>query len=134
MPLPEYNPLAPTIDPQFPTELPQGRYDIAVFVNRFPSMTVAAQDAPTSIVETLPANGACEVGVFTQDPQASLGQPHPESHLHAEFYPLYRTKDRLKYLAGTKMAAGMFANDALPEQKVKELQAVSIILKEGAQV
>src|ERR687885_1284508 len=73
MPPPEYNPLAPTIDPHFPTELPQGRYDIAVFDNRFPSMTLAAHDAPASIVETLPANGACEVVVFTQDSEASLG-------------------------------------------------------------
>ena len=24
------------------------------------------------------------------------GQPHPESHLHAEFYPPYRSADRLK--------------------------------------
>lgn len=73
MPPPEYNPLAPTKDPQFPTELPQGRYDVAVFDNRFPSMTLAAHDAPNLIVDTLPANGACEVVVFTQNPQASLG-------------------------------------------------------------
>jgi len=39
-------------------------------------------------------------------------------------YP-YRTR-RLKYLAGTELAAGMFANDALPEEKAKELQAVSV--------
>ncbi|HEY9726471.1 MAG TPA: galactose-1-phosphate uridylyltransferase [Chroococcales cyanobacterium] len=303
MPPPEYNPLAPTTNPQFPTELPQGQYDMAVFDNRFPSMTLGAHDAPTSIVETLPANGACEVVVFTQDAGASLGsleldrldlllqvwadrtrvlgghpqiqyvlpfenrgvemgvtllhphgqiyaypfvppvparmqerqqayyqenqrgllqdliqkeiedkqriiyldedaiafvpacarypyevwiatiepvatfldltaeqrrglakalktvtlkydglwnrtfpylmawfqaptdgQPHPESHLHAEFYPPYRSQDRLKYLAGTELAAGMFANDALPEEKAKELQAVPVILEEGVQV
>ncbi len=303
MPPPEYNPLAPTIDPRFPSELPQGRYDIAVFNNRFPSMTVVAHDPPTSIVETLPANGACEVVVFTQDPETSLGslelthldlllqvwadrtrvlgaqphieyvlpfenrgvemgvtllhphgqiyaypsvppvparmqecqqayyqenqrgllqdliqkeiadkqriiyldedaiafvpvcarypyevwiatiepvatfidltaeqrrglakalktvtlkydglwnrpfpylmawfqaptdgQPHPESHLHAEFYPPYRTPDKLKYLAGTELAAGMFANDALPEEKAKDLQAVSVILEAGVEV
>lgn len=297
MPPPEYNPLAPTIDPKFPTELPQGRYDVAVFDNRFPSLTLAAHDAPANIVETLPAHGACEVVVFTQDPLASLGaleldhlelllqvwgdrtsviggypeiqyvlpfenrgtevgvtlhhphgqiyaypfvppvparmlecqqtyyqehkrgllqdliqkeiadnqriiyldedaiafvpacarypyevwlatiqpvatfmdltaqqrksmalalktvtlkydglwhrpfpylmawfqaptdgKPHPESHLHAQFYPPYRTSDRLKYLAGTELAAGMFANDALPEEKAKELQAVVIKL------
>jgi UDPglucose--hexose-1-phosphate uridylyltransferase len=62
------------------------------------------------------------------------GQPHPESHLHAEFYPPYRTQDRLKSLAGTELAAGMFANDALPEEKAKELQAVSIILEAGVRV
>ncbi|AUT02626.1 galactose-1-phosphate uridylyltransferase [Nostoc sp. CENA543] len=298
MPPPEYNPLAPTIDPNFPTELPQGRYDVAVFDNRFPSMIPTAQNPPHTIVETLPANGACEVVVFTQNASASLsslelshldlllevwgdrtrelgenpqiqyvlpfenkgvevgvtlhhphgqiyaypfippvparmsamqqkyyqehqrgllqdliqqeiadnqriiyqdedaiafvpvcarypyevwvapiqpvssfmklspkqrlglakalktvtlkydglwnrpfpylmawfqaptdGSAHPEAHLHAQFYPPYRTSDKLKYLAGTELAAGMFANDALPEEKAKELQAVSVNLQ-----
>jgi UDPglucose--hexose-1-phosphate uridylyltransferase len=57
------------------------------------------------------------------------GEAHPESHLHAEFYPPYRTQDRLKYLAGTELAAGMFANDALPEEKAKELQAVVVTIE-----
>lgn len=295
MPPPEYNPLAPTKDPQFPTEVPLGKYDVAVFDNRFPSMTLAAHTPPASIVDTLPAQGACEVVVFTQDPQATLGsleldhldlllqvwgdrtrllganeeiqyvlpfenkgvevgvtlhhphgqiyaypfippvparmlemqqafyqqhqrglladliqkeiadqariiyqdeyaiafvpacarypyevwlapiepvatfielspeqrialakalktvtlkydglwnrpfpylmawfqaptdgKEHPEAHLHAQFYPPYRTNNRLKYLAGTELAAGMFANDALPEEKAKELQAVVV--------
>jgi UDPglucose--hexose-1-phosphate uridylyltransferase len=295
MPPPEYNPLAPTSDSNFPTELPPGQYDMAVFDNRFPSMALGAHEPPVSIVETIPANGACEVVVFTQDPQAYLsslelnrlelllevwgdrtrilgenphiqyvlpfenkgvemgvtlshphgqiyaypfvppvparmlemqqgyylehqrgvlqdliqkeiadnqrilyqdeyaiafvpacarypyevwiapilpvatfrdltqkqrqglalalktvtlkydglwnrpfpylmawfqaptdGKPHPEAHLHAQFYPPYRTKERLKYLAGTELAAGMFANDALPEEKAKELQAVVV--------
>ena len=295
MPPPEYNPLAPTSNPEFPTELPQGKYDVAVFDNRFPSLALAAQNPPASIVETLPANGACEVVVFTQDPEATFGslpldhlelllqvwadrtraigenshiqyvlpfenrgvemgvtllhphgqiyayplvppvpakmlecqqayyrqhqrgvledliqkeiadkqriiyldehaiafvpvcarypyevwvapikpvatfgdltpqqrqglaralktvtlkydgmwhrpfpylmawfqaptdgQPHPEAHLHAEFYPPYRTSERLKYLAGTELAAGLFANDALPEEKAKDLQAVVV--------
>lgn len=295
MPPPEYNPLAPTRDPANPTELPAGDYDIAVFDNRFPSLTAAAHDAPASIVPTLPADGHCEVVVFTQDASASLGSlplsqiellievwgertrevsrrdsiqyvlpfenrgvevgvtlhhphgqiyaypfippipalihknelhyyqqngsglladliqaelkigdrilyrgehavafvpawarypyevwvapiaatadfaslttaaradlaralktlllkfdglwqrpfpylmawyqaptdgsPRPECHLHAEFYPPYRTRDRLKFLAGTELAAGMFANDALPEEKARELQAIQI--------
>lgn len=59
--------------------------------------------------------------------QAPLdGAPHPEAHLHAEFYPPYRTRDKLKYLAGTELAAGMFANDSLPEDKAGELRAVAI--------
>jgi UDPglucose--hexose-1-phosphate uridylyltransferase len=295
MPPPEYNPLAPTSNPNFPTELPQGKYDVAVFDNRFPSMNLTANNPPHMIVETLPANGACEVVVFTQDANASLsslqldhlellfqvwgdrtrelgsnpqiqyvlpfenkgvevgvtlhhphgqiyaypfvppvparmlamqqqyyqehgrgllqdliqqeiadnqriiyqdeeaiafvpvcarypyevwlapkqpvssfteltpaqrsglakalktvtlkydglwnrpfpylmawfgaptdGLTHPEAHLHAQFYPPYRTSERLKYLAGTELAAGMFANDALPEEKAKELQAVAV--------
>ena len=54
------------------------------------------------------------------------GRPHPESHLHAEFYPPYRTPDRLKYLAGTELAAGFYAMDALPEDKARELQQVEV--------
>lgn len=295
MPPAEYNPLAPTRDAKNPTELPLGDYDIAVFENRFPSLTPSAHDAPVSVVPTLPANGVCEVVVFTQDAGASLGSlslahiellfevwadrtretsrgdgiqfvlpfenrgvevgvtlhhphgqiyaypfippvpatmqknelhyyqqndsglladlvqaeikldervvyrgehavafvpawarypyevwlspiaatpdftslsaaaradmaralktvvlkydglwqrpfpylmawyqaptdgfAHPECHLHAEFYPPYRTHDRLKYLAGTELAAGMFANDALPEEKAAELKAVTV--------
>jgi UDPglucose--hexose-1-phosphate uridylyltransferase len=299
MPPPEYNPLAPTHAPQYPTELPAGVYDIAVFDNRFPTLTLAAQDPPSLIVETLPANGACEVVVFTQDPKQSLstlpldhlellfqvwgdrtqilgkipqiqyvlpfenkgievgvtlhhphgqiyayplvppipsrmlaqqrnyfrinpqsllvdliereiaenkrilyldetaiawvpvcarypyevwvaprqpcasfadldsvqrsslaralktillkydglwqrsfpylmawfqaptdGKPHPEWQLHAEFYPPYRSNNKLKYLAGTELAAGLFANDTLPEAIAQELQNISVKLEE----
>lgn len=56
------------------------------------------------------------------------GEAHPETQLHAQFYPPYRTKDRLKYLAGTELAAGTFAMDVLPEEKAKELQQVDITL------
>jgi UDPglucose--hexose-1-phosphate uridylyltransferase len=59
------------------------------------------------------------------------GQPHPEAHVHAQFYPPYRTPDRLKYLAGTELAAGFFAMDALPEDKALELQAVPVDLGDG---
>ena len=54
------------------------------------------------------------------------GHPHPESHLHAEFYPPYRTATKLKYLAGTELAAGLFAMDALPEDKARELQRIQV--------
>jgi UDPglucose--hexose-1-phosphate uridylyltransferase len=56
------------------------------------------------------------------------GRAHPEAHLHAEFYPPYRTRERLKYLAGTELAAGFFAMDALPEEKARELQAVEVLV------
>lgn len=57
------------------------------------------------------------------------GRPHPEAHLYFEFSPPYRSKDRLKYLAGTELGAGLFANDSLPEEKAKELQAVEVSLE-----
>jgi UDPglucose--hexose-1-phosphate uridylyltransferase len=295
MPPPEYNPLLPSDGEAAPTELPTGGYDIAVFDNLFPALAPSAHDPPSLFVETRPANGRCEVVVFTQDPQSSLGRlplahielllevwgertaslgaepeieyvlpfenrgvevgvtlhhphgqiyaypfvppvprraaeletaywqrtgsallesmiareledgarvlyagphavafvpvcarypyevwvaprvavpyfsslgdeqradlaralkitllkydglwqrplpylmawyqaptdgrAHRESHLHAELYPPYRTRDKLKYLAGTEIAAGMFASDALPEDKARELQAVPV--------
>jgi UDPglucose--hexose-1-phosphate uridylyltransferase len=298
-PPPEYNPLAVTTDPMRPTELPAGNWDIAVFDNRFPSLSLAPGQAPEStVVDTAAGYGHCEVVVFTQDPTASLGRlplrrielllqvwgdrtrvlgaidgidyvlpfenrgaevgvtlhhphgqlyaypevppvparmqavalayhaqhgrgvleahiqreladperilyagphavafvpacarypyevwvapigpvarftdldaaqrqdiaralktvllkydglwerpfpylmawyqaptdgrPHPESHLHAELYPPYRTRERLKYLAGTELAAGWFAMDALPEAKARELQQVVVMIE-----
>lgn len=59
--------------------------------------------------------------------QAPLdGQPHLETQLHAQFYPPYRSRDRLKFLAGTELAAGMFVMDTLPENTARELQQVSV--------
>jgi UDPglucose--hexose-1-phosphate uridylyltransferase len=57
---------------------------------------------------------------------------HPETQLHAEFFPPYRTRDRLKFLAGTEIGAGMFAMDVLPETTAFELQQVKIDIGEGA--
>ena len=297
LPPPEYNPLAVTTDPSRPTELPAGDWDIAVFENRFPSLVENASSAPELIVPSRPAQGKCEVVVFTQDANARLatlpldhielllsvwadrtevlgalepikyvlpfenrgaevgvtlhhphgqiyaypvvppvpavmqrvaqqhfaehgrgvlaqlieaelaedrrilyrgthaaafvpvcarypyevwvapidsvpsfatlsdgqradlaralktvllkydglwqrpfpylmawyqapsdGQLHPEAHLHAEFYPPYRSADKLKFLAGTELAAGLFAMDVLPENSARELQLVAVSL------
>lgn len=299
LPPKEFNPLAPMRNPEFPTELPVGDYDVAVFENMFPTLSrlaTAAPDLPG--IATMPSTGACEVVVFTQDSETSLGrlplshislllevwgdryldlgsredieyvlpfenrgvevgvtlhhphgqiyaypfvppvparmqweekkfleatgrvlmsdfvareamekirviydgpralafvpicarypyevwiapknklssmaemdqedrddfakalktvllkyeglwqrpfpylmvayqaptdgELHPESHFHFEFFPPYRTSDKLKYLAGTEIGAGMFANDAFPEEKAKELQAVEVKLE-----
>lgn len=53
-------------------------------------------------------------------------KPRPEPHLHAGFYPPYRAPDKLKYRAGTELAAGLHAMDALPEDKARELQQVRV--------
>ena len=297
LPPPQYNPLAVTTDAMQPTELPDGKWDIAVFDNRFPSLMPSAETLPQLIVPTAPASGKCEVVVFGRDqtplgsqplthielmlevladrtrvlgqqsevkyilpfenrgaevgvtlhhPHGQIyaypdvppvparmqvlatehyaksgrgvlsalieaerrdggrmlyegahavafvpvcarypyevwvattqavqdftelsneqradlaravktvllkydglwqrpfpyvmawyqaptdGKPHPESHLHAQFFPPYRTQDRLKYLAGTEIAAGFFAMDALPEDKARELQQVKVVLQ-----
>jgi UDPglucose--hexose-1-phosphate uridylyltransferase len=78
--LPEFNPLAPMTDPDHPTELPSGNYDIAVFQNRFPSLSMNAENPPKLFVDSLPATGVCEVVVYTQQSDTSLTQL-PLSHL-----------------------------------------------------
>jgi UDPglucose--hexose-1-phosphate uridylyltransferase len=45
------------------------------------------------------------------------------SHLHAEFTPLHRAPDRLKYLAGSELAGGAFVTDVAPETAAAELRA-----------
>jgi UDPglucose--hexose-1-phosphate uridylyltransferase len=62
--------------------------------------------------------------VFHQAPTDGL--PHPEAHLHAELYPALRMPDRLKYLAGSEIGAGVFTADTVPEDTVKQLQAVAV--------
>lgn len=52
------------------------------------------------------------------------GKAHPECHWHFEFYPPYRTANKLKYLAGCEAGAGSFINDTLAEEKAEELRAV----------
>lgn len=43
---------------------------------------------------------------------------------HIQFYPLLRTPDRLKYLAGCELGAGSFLVDVLPEAAAKSLRDV----------
>ena len=295
LPPAEYNPLRPTTDPSYPTELPRGGYDVAVFDNLFPSLSPTAAGSPELFVPTRAGQGHCEVVVYSQDPNASLGalpldhielllevwgrhtqlngavesvkyvlpfenrgievgvtlahphgqiysypfvppvpdrmlkrelahyeankqplleefllkeidsdqrilylgphaialvpvcarysyevwvaprrsvaylyelepavradlaralktvamkydalwqrpfpyimawfqaptdgQVHPECHLHIEFYPPYRTREKLKYLAGTELAAGLFACDSLPEDAARQLQSITV--------
>jgi UDPglucose--hexose-1-phosphate uridylyltransferase len=73
LPPKEYSPLAVTRSKDFPTELPAGEYDIAVFDNLFPSLSENAKDGPNIDIPTRPGTGHCEVVVFTQDPDTSLG-------------------------------------------------------------
>jgi UDPglucose--hexose-1-phosphate uridylyltransferase len=74
LPPKDFSPLAVSKNPNFPTEMPEGNYEIAVFENLFPSMNETTTDAPKMSVATTPAKGICEVVVFTQDPETSLGQ------------------------------------------------------------
>jgi UDPglucose--hexose-1-phosphate uridylyltransferase len=52
----------------------------------------------------------------------SDGREYPYYHFHIEFYPPYRTADKLKYRASGESGAGTFINDTLPEEKAAELR------------
>ena len=45
---------------------------------------------------------------------------------HVEFYPPYRTANKLKYLAGSEAGAGAFINDTLPEVTSKTLRELEV--------
>lgn len=45
---------------------------------------------------------------------------------HVEFYPPYRTAQKLKYLAGSEAGAGAFINDTLPEATARTLRELSV--------
>jgi len=69
----DWNPLAPARSAEHPTEVPAGAWDVAVFENLFSALGTTTAAPPRQSVPTAPAGGRCEVVVFTQDPQASLG-------------------------------------------------------------
>ena len=73
LPPAEFDPLRPTSDPQHPTEVPAGPWEVAVFENLFPALSMPAGAAPRTLVDTAPGLGVCEVVVFTPDPTGSLG-------------------------------------------------------------
>ncbi len=69
-------PLCPSKDGR-QTEIPAADYDVAVFENRFPSLsghpgTAAAPDGP--LFRSAPGVGRCEVVCFTSDHDRSFGQ------------------------------------------------------------
>jgi len=45
---------------------------------------------------------------------------------HVEFYPPYRTANKLKYLAGSEAGMGAFINDTLPEVTSAQLREIPI--------
>ncbi len=43
-------------------------------------------------------------------------------HFHVEFFPIQRSREKIKYLAGIESGTGMFLNDTRPEDKAAELR------------
>ncbi|SDS55229.1 UDPglucose--hexose-1-phosphate uridylyltransferase [Corynebacterium timonense] len=67
------DPLAPTRPGQKPSEIPEGDYQVVVFENRFPSLSMASRGASLDgLVEAAPATARCEVVCFTPDASGSF--------------------------------------------------------------
>jgi UDPglucose--hexose-1-phosphate uridylyltransferase len=57
-----------------------------------------------------------------QRPTDGSSQDYAYYRFHIEFYPPYRTADKLKYLAGSEAGAGAYINDTLAEETAKTLR------------
>jgi UDPglucose--hexose-1-phosphate uridylyltransferase len=60
--------------------------------------------------------------VMSMHQRPTDGGRYPGCHFHIEFTPPYRSRDRLKYLAGCETGAGTFINDTRAEETARELR------------
>lgn len=106
LPVSEHCPLCPTVDGGFQTEVPLPAFQIAVFDNRFPSMTARppAPSVPSSrLYPVAPAIGAAEVVVYTDRHDLSLADVSLE-HLTrlvdvwADRYAVLGDRDEIGYV------------------------------------
>ncbi|HLZ23437.1 MAG TPA: galactose-1-phosphate uridylyltransferase [Ktedonobacterales bacterium] len=117
-------------------------YEVHIYANRCISsiaqLTAAEQrDLAVVLKQTLSAYDALwgfslpyVMGIH-QAP--TIGEDHTGiAHLHFEFYPPHRTRDRLKYLAGSELGAGSFIVDVLPEAAAATLREAAIRSRERA--
>jgi len=72
LPSREHCPLCPTRPGAAKTEIPFPAFEIAVFDNRFPAFVAPPSVPPVLGVRTAPAEGACEVVVYTPDHEGSV--------------------------------------------------------------
>lgn len=63
--------------------------------------------------------------VMATHQQPSDGERPDDSHLHMEFYPPYRTAEKLKYLAGSELGVGTYINNELPADAAGALRGVA---------
>jgi UDPglucose--hexose-1-phosphate uridylyltransferase len=76
-------PLCPTGRGVVPSEIPASDYDVVVFENRFPSLSMRVQGEPgvldgEPLFAERPGIGQCEVVCFTSDHNASFASLPPE--------------------------------------------------------
>ncbi len=94
-------------------------------------LTDAERDDLASILRELQARYDALWGfpmpyTMSMHQRATDGVERQGEHLHIEFLPPYRSRDKLKYLAGVETGAGTFINDTSPEEKAEELRSLKL--------
>jgi UDPglucose--hexose-1-phosphate uridylyltransferase len=77
LPPPDFCPLCPTKEGGFPTEVPESDYDIAVFLNRFPSFAPNPPPpavAASELYPVQPGQGVCEVVLYSPHHTSTLAE------------------------------------------------------------
>lgn len=108
-------------------------YEVWVIPRRFhPGPWTFSQDETRAFADLLGEVVARYDRLFDKPfPYIMLLHAAPEGeeatyHFHVEFYPPLRTRDKLKYLAGTEIGAGTFVMDALPEETARVLRGLEV--------
>jgi UDPglucose--hexose-1-phosphate uridylyltransferase len=68
----------------------------------------------------------CPDAVFDDGEPGPDGPGHPKWTVHIEIQSIRRAPDKLKFLAGTELGAGDFANDVTPEAAAAALRNVRL--------
>jgi UDPglucose--hexose-1-phosphate uridylyltransferase len=94
-------------------------------------LTVAERDGLAAILREVQARydalwGFAMPYTMSMHQKATDGVQRQGEHLHIEFLPPYRSRDKLKYLAGVETGAGTYINDTSPEEKAAELRGVKL--------
>ena len=93
-------------------------------------LTPVERDGLASIVRIVQAKydalwGFAMPYTMSMHQRAADGIDRAGDHFHIEFQPPYRTRDKLKYLAGIETGAGTYINDTAPEATAAELRAAA---------
>jgi UDPglucose--hexose-1-phosphate uridylyltransferase len=99
-------PLCPTRDPLRPTEIPRRAFDIAVFDNRFPSLTPnppLPDPVDNALIAVEPAAGRCEVVVYSDQHDTTLAVAGPERirlliDVWADRYQVLGAEPQIRYV------------------------------------
>ncbi len=106
LPPADYCPLCPTKPGGFPTEIPFESYDIAVFENKFPSLSMSPPEPAVHgnwLSPVRPSLGVCEVIVYTQDHDQTFanlpyGQVRKLTRVWQERYNELSEREGLEYV------------------------------------